>query len=237
MSSCVAIITARGGSKRIPRKNIKLFLGKPIIAYSIEAAQKSNCFTEIMVSTDDEEIAEVAQKYGANVPFFRSKSTSDDFTGTVDVLLEVLLEYKTRGLDFDKACCLYPAAPFTTENLITAGLKKMTEMGASSLIPVAAFPSPIWRALKINNEKLERIWPENEMKRSQDLPNTYFDVGQFYWLKVDDFLKQKKLLTKNTTSLELSWNEIQDIDTPNDWAEAEYKYQLLSKTKPTQQPL
>ena len=237
MSSCVAIITARGGSKRIPRKNIKLFLGKPIIAYSIEAAQKSKCFTEIMVSTDDEEIAEIAQNYGANVPFLRSKSTSDDFAGTANVLLEVLLEYKARGLDFDKACCLYPAAPFMTENLIIAGLKKMKEMGASSLIPVAAFPSPIWRALEINKEKLAMIWPENERKRSQDLPNTYFDVGQFYWLNVDEFLKQKKLLTKNTTSLVLSWNEIQDIDTLDDWAEAEYKYKLYLKNKLTQKPL
>lgn len=235
MSSCVAIITARGGSKRIPRKNIKLFLGKPIIAYSIEAAQRANCFTEIMVSTDDEEIAEVAQKYGANVPFFRSQSTSDDFSVTADVLLEVLLEYKTRGLNFDKACCLYPAAPFVTEKLIIAGLEKLVAMKASALIPIASFPSPIWRALEINKDKLVRIWPENEMKRSQDFPNTYFDVGQFYWFKVEDFIKQKKLLTTNTIPLVMNCNEVQDIDTPEDWDQAEYKYQLQFKVKPTQQ--
>jgi N-acylneuraminate cytidylyltransferase len=231
MSLCIAIITARGGSKRIPRKNIKPFLGKPIIAYTIEAAQKSNCFTEIMVSTDDEEIANIARNYGANVPFMRSELTSGDLSSTADVLLEVLLEYKARGLDFDNACCLYPASPFINGDIIITGLRKMIEMGASSLIPVATFPSSIWRAFEINNERLGRIWPENEMKRSQDLSNTYFDVGQFYWLNVVDFVEQKKLLTTNTTPLLLRWNEIQDIDTLDDWAEAEYKYQFLSKTK------
>lgn len=232
MSSSVAIITARGGSKRIPKKNIKSFLGKPIISYSIEAAQRSNCFKEIMVSTDDVEIAEVAQKYGASIPFFRSKSTSDDYSNTTDVLLEVLLEYKSRGINFDRACCLYPAAPFITDRLIVAGLKKLIETGASSLIPVTTFPSSIWRALEINQNKLKRIWPENEMKRSQDLPTTYFDVGQFYWVNVSDFLEQKKLIATNSAPLILRWNEIQDIDTLDDWAEAEFKYQFLSKSNP-----
>jgi pseudaminic acid cytidylyltransferase len=227
MTSRIAIITARGGSKRIPRKNIKNFLGKPIIAYSIDSAQKAECFDEIMVSTDDEEIAEVAQKYGASVPFFRSAKTSEDFSSTADVLVEVLLEYKGRNINFEQACCLYPAAPFITEKLLLQGLRKMEETEASALIPVAAFPSSIWRALAIENDKLKRLWPENEMKSSQELSSTYFDVGQFYWLQVETFLKNKKLLSENTTTLVMSWNEIQDIDTQDDWNEAEYKYQRM----------
>lgn len=227
MTSRVAIITARGGSKRIPRKNIKNFLGKPVIAYSIESAKKAGCFDEIMVSTDDHEIAEVAQKYGASVPFFRSPQTSDDYSSTTDVLLEVLLEYKNREMNFEQACCLYPAAPFITDTLLREGLRKLEETKASTLIPIATFASPILRALTIENDKLKRLWPENELKSSQELPSAYFDVGQFYWLQVEEFLKSKKLLTENTTTLVLSWKEIQDIDTQDDWNEAEYKYQRM----------
>jgi len=229
MSTSVAIITARGGSKRIPRKNIKYFLGKPIISYSINAAIKSNCFDEIMVSTDDSEIAEVALKYGAKVPFLRSLETSDDFSGTSDVLYEVLREYEKRNILFDYACCLYPAAPFITEKLLNDGFEKLIKNNASTLFPVAEYHSPIWRALDIKDDKLSRIWPENEIMRSQDLQKTYFDVGQFYWLKVEDFLKTKKLLTINSIPIILPWSQIQDIDTPDDWIEAELKYRLLNK--------
>ena len=227
LSKSIAIITARGGSKRIPRKNIKAFLGRPIISYSIDAALSANCFDEIMVSTDDEEIAEVSIKYGAKVPFFRTPMTSDDFSGTADVILEVLHQYMDRNIFFDYACCLYPAAPFITPKLLLESFSKLVNSDASTLIPVADFPSPIWRALKIEGNKLVRIWPENEAKRSQDLKKAYFDVGQFYWIKVEEFLKTKKMLSDNSISITLPWSQIQDIDTLDDWCEAELKYKML----------
>lgn len=230
MSNNIGIILARGGSKRIKRKNIKHFLGKSVIQYTIEAAKKSGCFSEIMISTDDAEIAELAQRLGATFPFKRSESTSNDFSSTSDVLLEVLTEFKARGLTFNNACCMYAASPFISSDNISLGLKKMKAECASSLIPVVASKYSIWRALEINKERLSRIWPENESTRTQDLPVAYFDVGQFYWINIFDFWNEKAMLTKNTAYLELKWNESHDIDTPEDWAEAEYKYQLLSNT-------
>jgi len=227
----VAIITARGGSKRIPRKNIKLFLGKPIIAYSIQAALDAHCFDEIMVSTDDEEIADVAQKYGASVPFFRSEATSNDFSGTADVLLEVLSQYQRQSVNFHQACCIYPTAPFLTPEVLIKGLALMEEYQAESLIPVAEFPSSIWRSFQISGNYLERIWPENEEKRSQDLRNAYYDAGQFYWFQIKPFLNSKKLLTEKTIPLILQPAQVQDIDTPSDWIEAESKYQLLFRRR------
>ncbi len=229
MTSRIAIITARGGSKRIPRKNIKPFFGKPMIAYVIEAAKSTNCFDEIMVSTDDKEIGEIALKYGASVPFYRSAKNSDDYSSTVDVLLEVLHEYAKRGAVFNQACCLYPAAPFITADILLEGLKAMQDSNADALIPVALFSSPVWRALKVEDGKLKRIWPEYEMSRSQDLPKAYYDAGQFYWFDVDIFINKRKILADNTTYLELNWSQVQDIDTPEDWIEAEYKYQLINK--------
>lgn len=229
MTSRIAIITARGGSKRIPRKNIKLFYGKPMIAYVIEAAKSTNCFDEIMVSTDDEEIGEISLKYGASVPFYRSAKNSDDYSSTVDVLLEVLQDYAKRGVVFNQACCLYPAAPFITADTLLEGLKTMQDNNADALIPVALFSSPVWRALKDEDGKLKRIWPEYEMSRSQDLPKAYYDAGQFYWFDVDIFTNKKKILADNTAFLELNWSQVQDIDTPEDWIEAEYKYQLINK--------
>jgi len=229
VTSRIAIITARGGSKRIPRKNIKLFFGKPMIAYVIEAAKSTNCFDEIMVSTDDEEIAEISLKYGASVPFYRSAENSDDYSSTVDVLFEVLQEYAKRGAVFTQACCLYPAAPFITADILIEGLKTMQDTKADALIPVALFSSPVWRALKDEDGKLKRIWPEYEMSRSQDLPKAYYDAGQFYWFDVGVFLNKKKILADNTAYLELNWSQVQDIDTPEDWMEAEFKYRFMNR--------
>ena len=225
----IAIITARGGSKRIPRKNIKDFLGKPIIAYSIEAALQSGIFDEVMVSTDDVEIAEVAQKYGAKVPFLRSAKNSDDFATTADVLIEVLENYEQLGQKFQYACCLYPTAPFITVEKLQKAFQLLTENNADSVIPVAAFSYPIWRSLKIENGKLQMNFPENLNKRSQDLPPTYHDVGQFYFFEVAKFLSAKKMFSDFSVPLHISELEMQDIDNETDWKLAELKYQLLKK--------
>jgi pseudaminic acid cytidylyltransferase len=227
MMNNIAIITARGGSKRIPRKNIKDFLGKPIIAYSIEASLQSGIFQEVMVSTDDTEIAEVAQKYGAKVPFLRSAKNSDDFATTADVLTEVLENYAQLGQNFQYACCLYPTAPFVTAEKLQKAFQLLTESNADSVVPVATFSYPIWRSLKIENGKLQMNFPENLNKRSQDLPPAYHDVGQFYFFQVAKFLSTKRLFSDFSVPLHISELEMQDIDNETDWKLAELKYQIF----------
>lgn len=223
----ITIIPARGGSKRIPRKNIKDFLGKPIIAYSIEAALQSKLFEEVMVSTDDEEIAEVSKKYGAKIPFMRSKKNADDFATTADVLIEVLTEYKKRNREFENMCCIYPTAPFVTAKKLIDSFKLMIEKGADSVIPVVKFSYPIQRAFRINDQNLlEYIWPENINKRSQDLEPAYHDAGQFYWYRVDSFLSKKSLKELVKIPFILKEKEVQDIDNEEDWKLAEMKFKL-----------
>ena len=223
----IAIITARGGSKRIPRKNIKDFLGKPIMAYSIEAAIKSGIFDEVMVSTDDEEIAEIAKKYGANVPFFRSEKTSGDFATTNDVLLEVIDEYEKRGETFDYGVCIYPTAPFVTPEKIKDAMEKLIEKKGDSLIPVVAFSYPPKRALVIRDEKLVFEYPEFIDARSQDLESEYHDVGQFYCFNINAFKQNKKLMLGNIVPYVVDEMEVQDIDNESDWKIAEIKYQHM----------
>lgn len=225
----IAIIPARGGSKRIPKKNIKSFLGKPIISYPIEAALKSKLFNEIMVSTDDEEIAEISKMLGASVPFLRSKKNSDDFATTVDVLLEVIEEYKKRGKVFDYVCCIYPTTPFISPEKLNHSFKILIEKKAKSLIPIVRFSYPIQRALRIENDSLQYIYPENGSKRSQDLELTYHDAGQFYWIKTDVLVNQSSMVTDNSIAYEISELEVQDIDSETDWKIAEMKYQILNK--------
>jgi len=227
MGRSVAIITARGGSKRIPRKNIKEFLGKPIIAYSIEAARSAGCFDLVMVSTDDPEIAEVAQKQGAAVPFFRSAATASDFATTADVLLEVVGELEKRGDHFDYGCCIYPTAPFITAEKLKQGYALLTETHADSVLPVVRFGYPIQRALKAENGRLTMMWPENLNVRSQDLPAAFHDIGQFYWLNLRRFLITRRLFSDDTVPLEIPESEVQDIDNDEDWKMAELKYRLL----------
>ncbi|MEI6207379.1 MAG: pseudaminic acid cytidylyltransferase [Desulfuromonadales bacterium] len=227
MGRTVAIITARGGSKRIPRKNIKDFLGKPIIAYSITAALEAGCFDEVMVSTDDQEIAEVALSYGAKIPFYRSSETSNDFATTPDVLSEVLLEYKQRGEEFTYACCIYPTAPFVTAENLKRGYGLLREKDGDSAFPVACFGFPILRSLKIEDGFLRMIWPENLNTRSQDLPPAYHDSGQFYWLNVERFLKTKRIYSDRSVPIEIPESEVQDIDNEEDWKIAEIKYQMI----------
>jgi len=228
--SNLAIIPARGGSKRIPRKNIKDFLGKPIIAYSIEAALKSDLFDEVMVSTDDKEIAEIAIKYGAKVPFLRSEKNADDYATTVDVLIEVIEKYKAQGRTFENIACLYPSAPFTTSNKLSEAYSVLISKKLDVVFPVMPFSFPIQRSLKMHEGKLEYFYPEFENSRSQDLENTYHDAGQFYFINTSSLLINKSILSKNTGAILITELQAQDIDNETDWKLAELKYELLQST-------
>lgn len=226
--SSVCVITARGGSKRIPHKNIKLFLGKPIIAYSVEVALSSGLFDEVMVSTDDEEIAELAKSLGAKVPFMRSEKNSDDFSGTFDVIDEVLREYIKQGKEYEYLCCLYPTAPFVSEKLLKDGLKLMKTHDYNTVFPVCSFSAPIQRAIKWDGIKVSMFQPEFMKKRSQDLVPAYYDAGQFYWLNISRMMDEPQLFTSNSGVLILDETEVQDIDYPIDWELAELKYKMIN---------
>lgn len=227
MGNRLAIIPARGGSKRIPRKNIKPFLGKPIIEYSIEAALRSNLFDTVMVSTDDAEIAEIAQNAGAKVPFLRSGKNADDYATTVDVILEVLNQYAADNQIFTTACCIYPTAPFVTARRLRTGLEMLENGQYDSVFPALNFSFPIQRAVKINAEqRIELFQPEHLNSRSQDLETAYHDAGQFYWFKTEVIQREKRLWTDNSGVIILDELEAQDIDNETDWKLAELKYQL-----------
>ena len=211
----LCIIPARSGSKRIPRKNIRDFLGKPIIAYSIENALKSGLFDEVMVSTDDKEIAEVAERYSAKVPFMRSARASTDFATTLDVIKEVIASYRKLGLEYDYACCIYPTAPLIKAEHLKEGFKKLSKEKRDCVFPVVPFSYPIWRGLRIRNSLTEMIWKEHEKTRSQDLEQVYHDAGQWYWVKPCHI--KDSLWTKNSSSIVLSETEVQDIDNETEW--------------------
>jgi pseudaminic acid cytidylyltransferase len=224
----IAIITARGGSKRIPRKNIKLFNGFPIIKYSIDAAIDSGVFDEIMVSTDDFEIAEIAIKYGAKVPFMRTAENSNDFSTTADVIEEVILDYQSKlGLNFEYLCCIYPTAPFVTSEKLVQTMNLLINNKADCVLPVVKYGYPIQRSLKIEGGLIKMNWPENYLSRSQDLESIYHDCGQFYFMKTSSLLDQKKLFAEFTIPFEVSELEVQDIDNEIDWKLAEIKFNLL----------
>lgn len=225
----VAIITARGGSKRIPRKNIREFCGKPILAYSIEAALASGIFDTVMVSTDDEEIAETARRFGAEIPFYRSERTANDYATTNDVLLEVLEEYGKRGEHFDLACCIYPTAPFVTAEKLKTAVRQLTESDADTLIPVAAFSYPPQRAMIVKDGRLVFEYPQYLDSRSQDLEPHYHDAGQFYVFRTQSFKRNRKLMIGNILPMVVSELEVQDIDNQTDWEIAEMKYRLREK--------
>jgi N-acylneuraminate cytidylyltransferase len=223
----IAIIPARGGSKRIPRKNIKPFFGKPIIAYSIKAALQSNLFDEVMVSTDDKEIAEVSKNLGASVPFLRSAQASNDFATTADVLIEVLEAYRKEGKEFVLGCFIYPTAPLITAKRLQESLDLLITKNFDAVLPVLKFSYPIWRSLRVEQGKALMNWPEHVNSRSQDLPPAYHDAGQFGWFNTEAFLRNKIVFTQNTGALELTELEVQDIDNDTDWKLAELKFQLL----------
>ena len=220
--SNIAIITARGGSKRIPKKNIREFCGKPIIAYSIEAALESGIFDEVMVSTDSKEIAEISEKYGAMVPFFRSEETSGDYAVTEDVLLEVLDMYNEQGKTFDNVCCIYPTAPFITAGKLQDAYRILEENDLiNSVVPVVRFSFPPQRGMIRRNGMLEYQYPENAMKRSQDLEPVFHDCGQFYFYRTSSFRAGQ---TEKNLPLIMPEEETQDIDNFSDWELAEVKY-------------
>ena len=225
----IAIITARGGSKRIPKKNIKIFCGKPIIAYSIEAAISSGLFDEIMVSTDSHEIAEIAKQYGAKIPFLRSEQTSNDFATTSDVLEEVICQYQKMGKEFDTVCCIYPTAVFVTGEKLKKAMNIFETKKASCVTPVVKFSFPPQRAFIIRNEQLAFQFPQYAKTRSQDLEPIYHDCGQFYILKTKDLMEQHTIAPLNTYPFILEETEVQDIDNPSDWEIAEEKYKTLCK--------
>lgn len=220
----IAIIPARGGSKRIPKKNIKKFSGKPIITYSIEAALKSGLFSEVIVSTDSEEIAQISRAAGAVVPFLRSKENANDIATTADALNEVTLELRKIGKDFDFACCIYPTALFMANGDLKKGLDLLLENDFDTVLPVVEFSYPILRSFKIENEKLKMNWPEHYDSRSQDLEASYHDAGQWYWYKPEKLLENPTLFTTNTGAVQLTEDRVQDIDSETDWQIAELKY-------------
>lgn len=224
----LAIIPARGGSKRIPRKNIRDFLGKPIIAYSIETALESGLFEEVMVSTDNEEIATVAKNYGAVVPFLRSEETASDYASTVEVLIEVLESYEKFGEVFKYGCCIYPTAPLLKMECLENGLKILKKESFNIVLPVVEYTYPIQRSLNLSqNGKISMKWPEYLNSRSQDLSSSYHDAGQFYWFTVESLRNEKSLFSINSGAMVLPSLHVQDIDTEEDWKLAELKFKLM----------
>ena len=231
MKKAVAIIPARGGSKRIPRKNIKDFFGKPLIAYSIEVALKSKLFDKVIVSTDDEEIAKIAVEYGAVVPFLRPKELSDDFTGTGAVVNHALEYLKEQGEVHDFVCTIYATAPFLDEKYLIEGFEKLKNSNAKNAFSCTSMPFPIQRTFKITqNERCEMFWPENFHTRSQDLEEAYQDAGQFYWTNLN--IKSNEIIFgKDSILIILPRFLVQDIDTLEDWKRAEIMYEVIQKAK------
>lgn len=223
----LAIITARGGSKRIPRKNIRDFCGRPIISYSIEAAIESGLFEEVMVSTDDEEIAQIALSEGASVPFMRSAEASGDHATTSDVLGEVLSCYHARGKYFSEFCCIYPTAPFVTSAILVDAQRILHgDDEVDSVVPIVEFSFPPQRAFLEEDGKVWFARPELSQMRSQDLRPVYHDCGQFYFCRTERFEKFKNIIMPGTVGMKRSELVCQDIDNPADWKIAEMKYKL-----------
>ncbi|MDX9893233.1 MAG: pseudaminic acid cytidylyltransferase [Patescibacteria group bacterium] len=223
----IAIIPARGGSKRIPNKNIKDFLGYPIIKYVIETAIDSKCFDEVIVSTDSKKIASLAEKFGASVPFLRSPKSSNDHATTADVISEVIENYRKRNNNFDFFCCLYPTSIFVTSQLLNSAFDQLKGDGLDGVISVMKYRHPIERAFKIDDGNLSMLYPENVFGRTQDFVPKYHDAGQFYFMKTDAFLREKKIFTSNIRGFVLPFRYVQDIDTEEDWYLAELKYNIL----------
>jgi N-acylneuraminate cytidylyltransferase len=227
----LAIITARGGSKRIPRKNVKDFLGKPIIAYAIENAINSQLFDEVMVSTDDEVIAEIAISYGAKVPFIRSEKNSNDYATTIDVIKEVISSYEKTGRKFEYASCIYPCTPLLSKEKLIESFNLLKKNNLDCVFPIIKYGFPIQRAVRLNDKGLvEMFQPEHLYTRSQDLENSFHDAGQFYSFNVNNLVSKQKLITELTGHIEVSEMEAQDIDSLVDWQLAELKYKIINNT-------
>lgn len=231
MSEALCIIPARGGSKRIPKKNIKNFHGKPIIAYTINTALKSGLFDEVMVSTDCENIKTISEKYGASVPFMRSDVTSNDTASTISVIREVIAEYKRNGKEFEYVCCFYPTAPLVKVSDLTNGLKLLINNPCDTVLPIVKFSYPVWRGLRQNSKgQIKLIWSEFLNSRSQDLEPVFHDAGQWYWIKAKSI--HLETFESECLGIVLNEEEVQDIDNESDWTIAEMKYQVhLSNLK------
>lgn len=231
VSKAVAIIPARGGSKRIPRKNIKAFHGKPLIAYSIEIALASKLFDKVIVSTDDQEIADIATKYGAEVPFIRPKELSDDFSGTADVTAHALTWLKEHGEIYDYVCTIYATAPLLQKEYLVEGYEKLKNSDAAHAFSVTSMPFPIQRTFKVTQEgRCEMFWPEHYTTRSQDLEEAYQDAGQFYWTKIGQ-KSNEVMFGKDSIPVILPRYLVQDIDTMEDWQRAEFLYEAIEKQR------
>lgn len=225
----LAVIPARGGSKRIPRKNVKPFAGKPMIVWSIDAALDSGCFDRIIVSTDDEEIAAIASKAGADVPFMRPANLSDDYTGTIPVVAHAISWMQEHAHPADSVCCIYATAPFVRAEDIRRGQSILEEGGADYAFSVTSFPFPIQRAIRLKaEERVEMFWPEHFASRSQDLEEAFHDAGQFYWGRSEAWLSGRPFFSPQAAAVVLPRHRVQDIDTPEDWQRAELMFTALN---------
>ncbi|MDK9557270.1 pseudaminic acid cytidylyltransferase [Marinobacter sp. M216] len=224
----VAIIPARGGSKRIPRKNIRQFCGKPMIAWSIDAARRSGCFDRIIVSTDDDEIADVAREYGAEVPFQRPERLSDDHAGTIPVIRHAVSWLLDSGFPVDYACCIYATAPFLASEDLQQGERRLRESRCSFAFSVTSYAFPIQRALRLKQGgRVEMFYPEQFATRSQDLEEAWHDAGQFYWGTADAWIEERVIFSPDSVAVPVPRYRVQDVDTPEDWASAEYMFEAL----------
>ena len=224
----LAVIPARGGSKRIPRKNIKPFCGKPMIVWSIEAALQSGCFDQVIVSTDDAEINDVARQYGAAVPFMRPAELSDDHTGTLPVIRHAIEWFNGQGQAIEQVCCLYATAPFVRSEDIQRGLQILNETGSDYAFSVTSYAFPIQRAIHITDQgRVEMFNPEHFNTRSQDLDEAYHDAGQFYWGRASAWLQGKMIFSPDSAPVLLPRHRVQDIDTPEDWLRAEWMFKAM----------
>ena len=228
----IAVIPARGGSKRIARKNIRAFCGRPIIAYSISAARESGLFDHIVVSTDDEEIASVARECGATTPFIRPNEIADDFTGTNAVAKHAVTWFNGQGHDVTHACCVYATAPLLQTRFIREGFEALARSDAAFAFSITRYAFPIQRALRISPDgRVDAFHPEHHMTRSQDLEPAYHDAGQFYWGTARAFLEDTPLFSPRSLGVILPRHLVQDIDTLEDWEQAEFMYRAVNRTQ------
>lgn len=232
----LCIIPARGGSKRIPRKNIKPFCGKPMIAWSIEAALRSGCFDQVIVSTDDAEIADVARQYCARVPFMRPAELSDDHTGTIPVIRHAIEWFNGQGQTVEQVCCLYATAPFICVEDIQRGLQILEETGSGYAFSVTSYAFPIQRAIRLTEQgRVEMFNPEHFNTRSQDLEEAFHDAGQFYWGRADAWLQGRMIFGPSSMPVILPRHRVQDIDTAEDWVRAEWLFKAMQAQQDTDQ--
>ncbi|MGE8439391.1 MAG: pseudaminic acid cytidylyltransferase [Pseudomonas palmensis] len=224
----LAVIPARGGSKRIPNKNIKEFCGKPMISWAISTAMESGCFDKIIVSTDDSRIADLSRSYGADVPFVRPAALADDYTGTIPVIRHAIEECRAQGYEATFVCCIYATAPFITAADLREGLQLIQETNSPYVFSITSFPFPIQRALRLSGEgQVEMFNPEHVDTRSQDLEEAYHDAGQFYWGRTEAWEQEQAIFSTKSAAVVLPRHRVQDIDTLEDWTRAEWLFKAL----------